>query len=131
MIADDHEVTRQGIRTLLQEELDLEICGEAQDGMEAVTKAEELNPDLVIMDINMPRGGGFSAAHSIRKSGATAKIIFFTTHTLGELERMSRLAGFEGFVCKMNAAHDLLRGVRAVLSGNKFYDSQLIQARTV
>ena len=130
LIADDHEVTRRGIRTLLQDELDLEICGEAQDGMEAVIKTKELNPDLVIMDINMPRAGGFAAAHDIRKSGASAKIIFFTTHTLAELERMSRMAGFEGFVYKMNAANDLVRGVRAVLSGNKFYDSQLIQARS-
>jgi len=130
LIADDHEVTRQGIRTLLQDEVDLEICGEAQDGMEAVIKTQELNPDLVIMDINMPKAGGFSAANTIRKSGAPAKIIFFTTHTLGELERMSRVAGFEGFVYKTNAAHDLLRGVRAVLSGNKFFNSQVSQARS-
>jgi PAS domain S-box-containing protein len=124
LIADDHEVTRQGIRTLLRDEPDLEICGEARDGMEAVMKARQLNPDLVIMDINMPGAGGFSAARSIRQSGMPAKIIFFTTHTLRELERMSRIAGFEGFVYKTNAAHDLLRGIRTVLAGDKFFDSQ-------
>lgn len=124
LVADDHEVTRQGIRNLLQDEPDLEICGEARDGMEAVMKARQLNPDLVIMDINMPGAGGFSAARSIRQSGMPAKIIFFTTHTLRELERMSRIAGFEGFVYKTNAAHDLLRGIRTVLAGDKFFDSQ-------
>jgi DNA-binding NarL/FixJ family response regulator len=82
------------------------------------------------MDLAMPLAGGFSAAHSIRNSGASAKILFFTTRTLGELERMSRKAGFEGFVCKTNAAHDLLRGVRAVLVGNEFYNSEVIQARS-
>jgi two-component system, NarL family, sensor kinase len=130
LIADDHEVTRRRIKTLLQDEPDLEICGEARGGLEAVTKTKELEPDLVIMDLAMPLAGGFSAANSIRNSGASAKILFFTTHTLGELERMSRKAGFEGFVCKTNAAHDLLRGVRAVLVGNEFYNSEVIQARS-
>jgi two-component system, NarL family, sensor kinase len=130
LIADDHEVTRRGIRTLLQDEPDLEICGEAQDGVEAVAKTRELNPDLVIMDLTMPRAGGFSAANSIRQSGAPAKILIFTTHSFGDLERMSHKAGFEGFVCKTNAAHDLVRGVRAVLLGNHFYNSEVIQPRS-
>lgn len=127
LIADDHEVTRRGIRTLLQAEQDLEICGEAQDGIEAMAKARELNPDLVIMDVTMPHAGGFTAANAIRGSGAPAKILFFTTHDFGELEKTSRIAGFEGFVRKTNAAHDLLRAVRAVLEGDKFYNSEVIR----
>jgi PAS domain S-box-containing protein len=130
LIADDHEVTRQGIRSLLQDELDLEICGEAQDGLEAVAKVRELNPDLVIMDISMPGASGLSAATTIRDSGAHAKILFFTTHTYSEIERMSRVGGFAGFVTKTNAARDLVRGVRAVLAGNKFFNSEIVRTAT-
>ncbi len=126
LIADDHEVTRQGIRALLREEPDLEICGEAKDGLDAVVKAKELKPDIVIMDLAMPRAGGLSAATSLRASGSSAKILFFSTHNYPQLERMSRSAGFEAFVSKANAAHDLLRGIRAVLSGEKFFHSEII-----
>jgi PAS domain S-box-containing protein len=129
LIADDHEVTRRGIRALLEEEGDLEICGEARDGLEVVQMARELSPDLIIMDINMPHAGGFSAANKIRELGRVPKIIFFTTHTLAEMERMSRVAGFEGFVYKTDAAHDLVRGVRAVLQGNTFYNSVVVRSK--
>lgn len=127
LVADDHDVTRQGIRSLLTGELDIEICGEAQDGLEAVSKARELNPDLVIMDISMPGASGFSAATTLRNSGSPAKIIFFTTHTYSEIERMSQVCGFEGFVTKTNATRDLLRAVRAVFAGNRFFDSEVIR----
>lgn len=130
LIADDHEVTRQGIRSLLKDEPDLEICGEAEDGLEAVAKVRELNPDLVIMDISMPGASGLAAATNIRNSGANSKILFFTTHTYSEIERMSRLAGFAGFVTKTNAAHDLVRGVRAVLAGNRFFNSEIVRTAT-
>lgn len=130
LIADDHEVTRQGIRSLLKDEPDLEICGEAEDGLEAVAKVRELNPDLVIMDISMPGASGLAAATNIRNSGANSKILFFTTHTYSEIERMSRLGGFAGFVTKTNAAHDLVRGVRAVLAGNRFFNSEIVRTAT-
>lgn len=127
LIVDDHEVTRQGVHSLLKDERDLEICGEAQDAMQAVAKARELNPDLIIMDLTMPGGGGFAAAREIRQAGMPAKIIFFTTHTSRELERLSRLSGFEGFVQKTDGARDLVRGVRAVLQGNKFFSTEVVK----
>ncbi len=127
LIADDHDVTRQGIRTLLQTEPNVEVCGEAQDGLDAVAKARELNPDLIIMDISMPGASGFSAASNLRSAGSRCKILFFTTHTYGEIERMSRQLGFEGLVTKTNAARDLLRAVRAILAGNKFFNSEIVR----
>lgn len=129
LLVDDHEVTRQGIRMLLQH-LDVEICGEAQDGMEAVTKARELDPDLVIMDLSMPNLGGFSAAYRIRQSGSRTKILFFTTHTNREMERMSRMGGFEGLVQKADGARDLVRGVRAILDGDTFYGGTVVESET-
>ena len=127
LIVDDHEVTRHGIKMLLRDEPDIEICGEAEDGFEAVVRAKDLNPDLIIMDLSLPRVGGFSAATSIRHSGLPAKILFFTTYGYAQLERVSRVAGFEGFVQKTNGARDLVRGVRAVLAGSKFYNSKVIE----
>lgn len=127
LIADDHEVTRQGIQTLLKSEPNVEICGEAENGAEAVAKARELDPDLVIMDISMPGASGFSAATSLRKAGSRSKILFFTTHTSYEIERMSRVHGFEGLVTKGDASRDLVRAVRAVLEGKRFYNSEVLQ----
>jgi DNA-binding NarL/FixJ family response regulator len=126
LIADDHEVTRQGIRALLKELTNVTICGEAADGLDATLKARKLNPDLIIMDLSMAGGGGFSAAERIRRSGLRAKILFFTTHQTREIERMARFRGFEGFVQKTEAARDLVRGVQAILQGNCFFGSQIL-----
>jgi signal transduction histidine kinase len=128
LIADDHEVTRQGIRSLLRDEQDIEICGEAKDGPDAVAKAKQLNPDLIIMDLTMPGGGGFSAANQIRSSGSPAKILLFTTHSSSQLEGLSRMAGFDGIVHKTDGARDLVCGVRAVLGGNKFFRAEAAKA---
>jgi signal transduction histidine kinase/AmiR/NasT family two-component response regulator len=123
LIVDDHEVARKGIRFLLNEETDLEICGEAQNGAEAFEKTQELIPDLIILDLNMPGGGGFSAANRIRNAGLSPKILIYTTHTFRGLERMARAADCDGFVVKSNATKDLIRGIRAVLRGEEFYSS--------
>jgi signal transduction histidine kinase/CheY-like chemotaxis protein len=130
LIVDDHEVARKGIRFLLNEEEDLEICGEAQDGSEAFEKVQRLNPDLVILDLNMPGGGGFSAANRIRNAGLTPKILIYTTHTFSGLERIARAAACDGFVMKANATQDLIRGIRAVLRGEEFYSSLNSKAQT-
>ncbi len=126
LIADDHEITRQGIRTLLKDEADIEVCGEAKDAKDVVLKARELAPDLIIMDLSMPGGGGFAAAKVIRHSEMHAKILFFTTHQNREIERLARIAGFEGLVEKADAARDLIRGARAVFEGKRFYGGQVL-----
>lgn len=123
LIADDHEVVRRGIRGLLENYDDLEICGEAQDGFEAVQKTHELHPDLVILDLNMPGSGGLSAASQLQSSGSGVKILIFSMHVLPGLERVLRAAGCKGFVSKLNAERDLLRGIRAILGGGEFFES--------
>ena len=117
LIADDHEVTRRGIRSLFANEPDLEICGEANDGLEAVIRAKELKPDLIILDLIMPNVGGFAAAHKIRECGLAAKILIFTNHAYPGLDRTIRASGCDGYVLKGYASGDLVRGVRAVLEG--------------
>lgn len=126
LIADDHEVTRHGIRSMLQDQNDIEICGEASNAWEAILKAKKLGPDLIVMDLSMPGGGGFVAANKIRQARMHAKILFFTTHQSREMERLSRIAGFEGLVQKADAARDLVRGIRAILEGNYFYNAQVV-----
>ena len=117
LIADDHEVTRRGIRSLLSLEPDMEVCGEAKNGLDAVMQARELKPDLVILDLIMPHVGGFAAAHKIRDSGLSSKILIFTTHSYPGLERTIRASGCDGYVLKGYASADLVQGVRRVLSG--------------
>lgn len=128
LIADDHMVARQGIRALLAEEADLEICGEAIDGVEAVQKTQELRPDLIVLDLTMPKAGGFSVAYQIKELQIPVKILVYTTHSYAGLERMARLAGCDGYVVKSNATKDLVQGVKAVLQGQRFYPLDLANA---
>ena len=121
LIVDDHEVMRRGIRALLENYTDLEICGEAGNGSEAIQKASQLDPDLIILDLNMPGSGGLSAANQLLRDGSRARILVFTTHSFPGMERVLRSAGCKGFVSKVHAERDLLRGVRAVLAGDEFY----------
>jgi PAS domain S-box-containing protein len=130
LIADDHEIARRGIRALIEGQTDLEICGEAEDGLEAVVKTRELKPDLLILDLSMPQLGGFSAVNQIRKAGLTTKILMYTTHSYPGLENVARAAGCDGFVLKSNASQDLIRGARAILKGSKFYGSEMAKANS-
>ncbi len=129
LIADDHEVARRGIRDLIANHADLEVCGEARDGLEAVAKTRELHPDLIILDLSMPKVGGLTAAQHIRERGLTAKILIFSSHSYSSLERLVRDAGCEGYVEKSNAGEDLIQGIRALLRGDTFYNSQAIPRR--
>jgi PAS domain S-box-containing protein len=130
LIADDHEIARQGIRALLGDQPDFEICGEAENGSDAVAKTRELKPDLLILDLSMPLMGGFSAVNQIRNAGLTTRILMYTTHSYPGLERVARAAGCDGFVLKSNASQDLIRGARAVLQGVKFYGSEIAQTNS-
>jgi signal transduction histidine kinase len=122
LIVDDHDVVRRGMHDLLAREPDLDVCGEAVDGLDAVAKARELEPDLVILDLTMPRAGGLAAARNIRETnGRAIKILIFTTHTSPEIEKAVRAFRCDGYVLKSNAGQELIKGVRAVLGGSEFY----------
>jgi signal transduction histidine kinase/CheY-like chemotaxis protein len=129
LIADDHEIARRGIRDLFRDERDLQICGEAEDGVETLAKVEQLKPDLLILDLSMPKIGGFSVVHRLRRSGNGPKVLIYSTHSHPDVERMARTLGCDGCVHKANAARDLVRGVRAVLRGDQFYEYEVARAR--
>ena len=130
LVADDHEVTRHGVVSLLSGEPDIEVCGEAQDGLEVVAKVKELKPDLVLLDLTMPHAGGLTAAYEIRQMDAPPKILIFTNHSYHTLEENIRSAHCDGYVLKSNAGRDLLRGIRAVLGGEKFYNAEAVKAQS-
>ena len=123
LIADDHEVTREGIKTLLKEQPDMEICGEAQDGLEAIDKTRQLRPDLLVLDLSMPGAGGLTVARRVRQMEPETKILVFTTHSYPGLEKMVRGAGCQGYVQKANASQELVKAARTVLNGAEFYSS--------
>jgi two-component system, NarL family, sensor kinase len=118
LIADDHEMLRRGVRNSLQAEPDLEICGEAVDGQDAIDKARELHPDLVILDINMPILNGLVAVRQILRYCPTTKIVIFSVHDSDQTKQEIIAAGAHGFVSKGKDSNDLLRVVRDVLNTN-------------
>jgi CheY-like chemotaxis protein/two-component sensor histidine kinase len=130
LIADDHMVARRGIRTLFDNQPDLEICGEACDGLEALERAKELKPDLVILDLSMPKMGGLTVANHIRKAGLETKVLVYTSHSYPQLETTAIAAGCDGYVVKSDATQDLVRATRTVLNGGRFYRAEMASAQS-
>ena len=120
LIADDHEIMRQGVRTLLASEVNWEICGEAVNGREAVEKTAQLSPDLVILDLNMPVLDGLAALREIVAKRPSAKILVLTVHDSDSTIHEIFTAGAHGCLLKSQTAHDLVRAVKMVLSGQVF-----------
>ncbi|MGB2671988.1 MAG: response regulator [Candidatus Acidiferrum sp.] len=116
LIADDHEMLRRGVRNTLQTELDLEICGEAVDGQDAVEKVKALRPDLVILDINMPALNGLVALRQILRFRPQTKVLVFSVHDSDQTVKEVHAAGAHGFISKGKDSQDLLRVVREILN---------------
>ena len=114
VLADDHPIVRQGLKTLLAGHSGWEVIGEASDGMEAVDKADSLRPDVMILDVTMPRMNGLEACRLIRQKTPGMEILFVTQHDSPQMMREALEAGARGYVVKSNAARDLLEAVEAV-----------------
>jgi PAS domain S-box-containing protein len=123
LVADDHEVIRRGVRALLAAGQDFEICGEAVDGQDAVEKAHQLHPDLIIMDVSMPNLNGLEATRMIRRSLPATQVLILTQHDSQEMMRQAVNAGARGFVVKSSVAHDLLNAVEAAQRGDTFFEA--------
>lgn len=120
LIADDHDLVRKGIRSLLEAQKGWEVVGEARDGRDAVEKAGKLKPDVIILDHGMPRLNGLEAVRRIMKVHPQAKVLIVTMHDSDELIREVLDAGARGYVTKSDTGQDLVEAVEA-LSRNKTY----------
>src|SRR6201998_1873663 len=124
LIADDHEVVRQGIRTILRARPQWDICGEAVNGKDAVEQAKQLKPDAIIMDITMPEMSGIEATREITKLRLHAAVLVFTMHESKNLASTVQEAGARGFVLKSHAARDLLDALESLLKGGTFFGGE-------
>ena len=120
LLVDDHPVVRHGLRALLDLQPDWEVIDEAEDGSEAVDKVQRLNPDVVLLDISMPKMGGLEACRLIRETAPQCEILILTQHDSPQMLREALDAGARGYVMKSHAARDLLDAVEAVSQHKSF-----------
>jgi two-component system response regulator NreC len=120
LLADDHGILRAGLRALLGNEADIEVIGEAADGEEAVAQTAALDPDVVVLDIAMPRLDGLEATRRIRDRGLRARILILTVHAEERYLLPVLRAGGAGYVLKSGADTDLLDAIRTVARGDAF-----------
>jgi DNA-binding NarL/FixJ family response regulator len=122
VLVDDHEVLREGVRALFAKlRPEWEICGEGTDGDEAIEITRSLNPDVVVLDITMPRVSGLEACTRMRKIGIKAPVLIFTTHESESLAGEVRKVGAQGYVLKTQAARSLVLAIDMILSGGSFF----------
>ena len=117
LLADDHSILREGLRSLLSSTPDLEIIGEAEDGKDTIEKARQLQPQLVLMDLSMPVINGTDAIRIIKQRSPEIKIIVLTVHKSEEYVRATLDAGADGYVLKDDTSNDLLTSIKNVQKG--------------
>ena len=120
LIVDDHEALRAGVRTVLESH-GFEVCGEAANGQEALTRAQQLRPDLVILDITMPVLDGFSAAREIHKRLPSVGILLLSMHESASMVNVAKSSGARGYVAKSEGIARLLKAVDAIAHNRTFF----------
>ena len=128
LLADDHAVLRSGLRLLLTSQNEFEVVGEASTGTEALTLAEQLQPDLILLDLSMPALGGLEALPALRKLVPLARILILTMHDDPQYLRQALKHGASGYVLKKAADAELLSAMRSVLRGEVYVHPSMTRA---
>ena len=122
LIAEDHEMVRQGLRMIVDAQSDMEVVAEAANGREAIRLSQELHPDVVLMDISMPELNGLKAAATLKRIMPETKILTLTRHSDEAYLQELFQAGVSGYLLKQSAASELTRAIRTVMRDESFLD---------
>lgn len=125
LLVDDHEATRVAMRTLIENQDDLRVVGEAASGEEAVSQAERLRPNLIVMDVVMPGMNGIEAARAIRAAQLSVPIMALSNHIGAALVQAALAAGMSGYVRKDRAYEELIPSIRSVADGKSYLGTRL------
>ena len=125
LVVDDYEPFRRFVCSMLEQKAELRVIGEASDGLEAVQKAEELQPDLILLDIALPTLNGIEVAGRVRKLARKSKIVFVSQESSADVWQETLSIGALGYVVKAHAGRELLAAVEAVLQDKQFVSSAL------
>jgi DNA-binding NarL/FixJ family response regulator len=128
LIADDHEIVRQGLRSMLESHTGWEVCGQAVDGREALRQVEALNPDLVVLDIGMPNLNGLDAARQILSNNSKTRILFLTLYETEQAVKTAIQLGAKGLVLKSDAGRELVAAVESIQRNSTYFGSHVDQA---
>jgi len=121
LVVDDHEAARMAVRRLLEQNQRWVVCGEASDGQQAVEKAQRLQPDVIVMDLNMPRMNGLQAAERISHTVPHSRVLICTIHETGELVNRTAETEVWGIVDKLNAGRELTQAVDSIVHGHRYF----------
>ena len=125
IIADDHPVFRRGLRMIIEADADLQVVAEAADGAEAVSFLREFEPDVLILDVDMPRLGGFEVVREMRNENLASEVIFLTMYKDEGLFNQAIDLGVKGYILKDSAIADIVAGVKAAAKGENFISPSL------
>lgn len=125
VIAEDHTILREGLRALLSADPDFDVVGEAEDGREAIRCANDLMPDLVLMDLSMPRVHGFEAIKEIKKQNRDIKIVALTVHKRDEYILATLQSGADGYILKDASHSELVTAIKNVLQGKHYLSPEI------